>query len=355
MNKIRVLIVDDSALMRKFISEILNSDNEIEVVGTAVDGRFVIQKIKKLKPDIITLDVEMPGMNGLDTLKEIMKNTPVPVIMLSAFTKKGADITIDALENGAMDFIKKPNGSNENIHLIKNELIDKIKFLGKSSNTKSQITKIEHIKTSIPEKSILEKPKIIKNEFSEIIIAMGISTGGPQALTTILPTIPADIKACFLIVQHMPEGFTKTFAERLNSICEVEVIEAKTGDVVKNGRIIIARGDFHLKLQKRKFGIVVKLDDGPPVSGHKPSVDVLFNSVAENCGNSSIGVIMTGMGHDGVNGLEKLKKLGNLTIAQDEKTSVVFGMPKVAINKNIVDLILPLNKIVPEIISRLKK
>ncbi len=343
--KTKVLVVDDSALMRKLISLILSRDKNIEVVGTAMDGDFALRKIPQLMPDVITLDIDMPRMNGLEALRVIVNDFGIPVIMVSSHTYEGAETTIRGLELGAFDFVSKPKHAiSLHIHEIANELIAKIK-----AASKSKVIKIK-------EKPVVNiKPKPFIQSFdsstAKSIVAIGISTGGPQSLIEILPNLPSSFPYGILIVQHMPEKFTELFAKRLDSICNISVKEASSGDVVRPGLALLAPGGRHLKVKKTPVGAVAVLSSSKTVSGYKPSATVLFNSVAEEYGNSSIGVIMTGMGEDGVEGLKKIKEKGGFTIAQNEDTSIVFGMPKVAIETGCVDRVLGLHEIVPYLIT----
>jgi len=332
--KIRVLVADDSALMRKLIPQILEKDPAIEVVATAVDGLFALKKIGDLRPDVITLDVDMPRMDGLTALKHIVAEYRTPVIMLSSLTETGAELTLKALELGAMDFIAKPHDAIS-VHIadIADDLIKKIKAVAKVSPARL-LPSPKHYPLRKPTKRIDKK--------ANRVIAIGISTGGPNALSYFLPMLPAEMPAGILIVQHMPPGFTEVFADRLNNICKIEVKEARDGDMVAPGRAIIAPGGRHIKTKKTNLGYMVIVSNTAPVNSHKPSVDVLFNSVAAECGSNSVGVIMTGMGEDGVEGLGQIKAAGGLTIAQDEASCVVYGMPRVAVDRGYVDRIVSL-------------
>lgn len=327
--KIRVLVADDSALMRKLIPHILAKDPEIEVVATAVDGLFALKKIGEYRPDVITLDVDMPRMDGLTALKHIVTEYKTPVIMVSSLTEAGAELTLKALELGAMDFITKPHDAIS-VHIgdIADDLIRKIKAIAKVSPVRL-----------LPKPKVYSAPKAAKKieRRADKIIAIGISTGGPNALSYLLPLLPAEIPAGLLIVQHMPPGFTEVFADRLNNICKIDVKEARDGDMVVPGRAIIAPGGKHIKVKNTNFGYVVIVSATAAVNGHRPSADVLFNSVAAECGRSAVGVIMTGMGEDGAEGLGHIKAAGGVTIAQDENSCVVYGMPKVAIERGYAD------------------
>jgi two-component system chemotaxis response regulator CheB len=346
MNKIKVLVVDDSALMRKMIPMLISADNDIEVVGTAMDGDFAINKIPQLTPDVITLDIDMPRMDGITTLKSIVKDFGIPVILVSSLTKEGAEITLKGLEMGAIDFVPKPDDAiSVHISEISSELIGKIKAA--SSGSRPKYRELQPGKT----KSISSHSNHQKFFSAERVIAIGVSTGGPQALTEILPNLPSSFPAGIVIVQHMPEGFTELFASRLDSICSVNVREAADGDVVSPGTVLIAPGNRHIKVRRTHYGTAAVLSQSPPVSGHRPSATVLFNSIAEEYRENAIGIIMTGMGDDGVEGLGNIKENGGLTIAQNEETSVIYGMPKVALERGYADMVLGLNEIVPRLMK----
>ncbi|MBI3399712.1 MAG: chemotaxis response regulator protein-glutamate methylesterase [Deltaproteobacteria bacterium] len=347
-NKIRVLVADDSALMRKLIPHILAKDHDIEVVATAVDGLFALKKIGEYRPDVITLDVDMPRMDGLTALKHIVAEYKTPVIMVSSLTEAGAELTLKALELGAMDFITKPHDAIS-VHIgdIADDLIRKIKAIAKVSPTRL-------FTAPRPAAPLQKSPRRIDRTANKVV-AIGISTGGPNALTYLLPMLPADISAGVLIVQHMPPGFTEVFAARLNNICKIEVKEARDGDMVIPGRAIIAPGGKHIKVKKTNLGSVVIVSSTAPVNGHQPSVDVLFNSVAIEYGHDAVGVIMTGMGEDGAEGLGRIKAARGATIAQDEESCVVYGMPKVAVERGYADRIVPLNDMAGAITEAVSK
>lgn len=337
--KLRVLVVDDSAFMRKIIADIINSDPLLEVVGTAVDGIDALEKIAKLKPDVITLDVNMPRMDGLTTLKHIMERNPLPVVMLSNVTQEGAEITFKALKMGAIDYVPKPSGElSLDIHKIKTEIIDKIK---NAANAK--ITIHEHKTQTV---STVKRPQ----KFKQKIITIGASTGGPPAIEDILLQLPANVPP-ILIVQHMPVGFTKLFAQRLNSLTNFTVKEAEEGDAIVPGQALIAPGGHHMIVTKEGK---IHLDDGPPLHSVKPAVDPMMETAAEVYKAETIGIILTGMGRDGALGMKRIKKFGGTTIAQDESTCTVFGMPKAAIEEGCVDKVLPLSRIPQEIIRECK-
>lgn len=342
--KIKVLVVDDSALMRKMIPMIITADKDIEVVGTAMDGDFALKKIPELRPDVITLDIDMPRMDGLTTLSAIVKNYRIPVILVSSLTKQGAEITLRGLEIGAFDFVSKPHDAiSVHISQISHELIEKIIAASRWS--------APHFKTPVPVKNkpLIQAARPHLTPSSDYIVAIGISTGGPQTLAEILPLLAGDFPAGLLIVQHMPEGFTDIFAKRLDSLSSIQVKEAVSGDIVCPGRAYIAPGGKHMKVKKTAFGIITVISQSPQDASHRPSANVLFRSVAEEFGSKAIGVIMTGMGDDGVDGLREIQRKGGTTIAQDEKTSIIYGMPKVAAEKGVADMVLGLDEIVPRL------
>ena len=346
-NKIMVLVVDDSAFMRKIISDILNSDDEIEVIDTAKNGIEAIEKVHKLKPSVVTLDVEMPVMDGLTCLKEIMKESGAPaVVMLSSITKEGADATIRALEYGAIDFITKPtNIFNISGDEKKLELIEKVKIAKNSTKVKKNVV--------ISDIHIKPKRDIVKSSNIKNIVAIGTSTGGPKALQDVIPLIPGDVPAAFLVVQHMPPGFTRSLAERLNSMSEVTVKEAENGEAIQPGYVYIASGDYHMTVERLVSGnLKIKLNQNPAVGGHRPDVNTMMESLSNTGLENIIGVIMTGMGGDGSEGVKKLKTINKgYIIAQDEKSCVVYGMPKVAVQTGTVDAVVPLKDITKEIMK----
>jgi len=337
-NMIRVLVVDDSALMRKLIPQLLERDNAIHVVGTAMDGAFALRKIEELKPDCITLDLEMPRMDGIETLRRIMCQQQVPVVVVSAHTHEGASTTFKALHMGAFDFVAKPeNVLAEGMGEIAAEMIAKIKAAVKSPFLRRPM---------IPVGIFSPRPKPARPSIpapASKVIAIGVSTGGPNSIEFMLSHLPVDFPAAILIVQHMPAGFTETFARRLNEACDLEVKEAQSGDLLAAGRVLICPGDRHMRVRRMPLGDVIVLSDGDKVNGHRPSVDVLFNSVAQEFGADAVGLIMTGMGEDGAEGLGVMKAAGALTIAQDEASSVVFGMPRAAIERGYASRIVSLD------------
>lgn len=367
MEKIKVLIIDDSAFMRKLISDFLSEDPRIAVIGTARNGEDGIKKIKELKPDVVTLDVEMPILDGLSALKRIMSEHPVPVLMLSSTTKEGAENTIQAMQMGALDFIAKPSGSiSLDLYKVKDELVSKVLLA-----SKVQASKLNNLsiigKNSVPLHSSYSKmePRVKKDIIGEKtdsyvswlktinkMVVIGTSTGGPRALQQVLTKLPPDIKAPILIVQHMPKGFTKSLANRLNTLSAIHVKEAEHGDTLLNGHAYIAPGGKHLKLKSIGKEVVIELDESSPINGHRPSVDILFESASYIDDYAKVAVIMTGMGSDGTNGLLKLAEKGNVkAIAESKESCIVFGMPKTAIATNLIDDIQKVDQIAETIIK----
>jgi two-component system, chemotaxis family, protein-glutamate methylesterase/glutaminase len=363
MAKIKVLIVDDSAFMRKLINDFLSEHPKIEVVGTARNGEDALKKWRSLVPDVLTLDVEMPVMNGLDVLKVVMMEQPIPVVMLSSTTKEGADTTLQAIQAGAVDFVAKPSGSiSLDLHKIKKELIEKVieaskANLPKIENHQEKIRsfKKENDRLVTPEKTAVEKlsiPGSKRDSNARKIVCIGTSTGGPRALQQVLTSLPKDFGAPILIVQHMPAGFTKSLANRLDSLSEIKVKEAEDGELLQKGTAYIAPGGWHLEVKSVGTSLAVSLGKSAPRNGHRPSVDVLFESVSSLKHVSKISVIMTGMGSDGAKGLIEMKKKGFVkAIAESQETSIVFGMPKSAIATNMVDEVANVEKIAESIMN----
>ncbi|MEI6558067.1 MAG: chemotaxis response regulator protein-glutamate methylesterase [Rhodospirillaceae bacterium] len=339
--RIRVLIVDDSAIVRQLLTEICASDPELEVVGTAVDPIIARDKIKLLSPDVLTLDVEMPRMNGVEFLEKLMRLRPMPVLMISTLTRAGADITLRALELGAIDFVAKPlKDLATALPALREEIVTKIKAAARA-----------HIRLTGPRRA--PPPPALaaaRSGCSAELIAIGASTGGVETITELLSTFPETIPAV-VIVQHMPEAFVPRFAARLRASLPFAVDEAAEGQRLTPGRVLIAPGNQHLLVVRAKGGgLETRLSDGPPVSGHRPSVDVLFRSVAE-ARPKAVGLLLTGMGRDGAEGLLRMKEAGAVTIAQDEQTSTVFGMPRAAQELNAARLVLPLPRITAAIFN----
>lgn len=346
--KIKVLVVDDSAVARNILVNGLRRYPFIEVLGSAPNPYVAKDKIIQLNPDVLTLDVEMPRMDGLTFLKKIMEYRPMPVIMVISLTKRGGDLTLSCLEAGAIDFITKPEiDVQDGIEKMLNDLADKIKLAARITVKKRGMAdpKIARA-TPLPSCAMIET--------TNKIIAMGASTGGTEAIRHVLERMPADAPG-ILITQHMPEKFTRSFAERLNNLCHIEVREAKDGDSIIPGLALIAPGNYHMILRRSGARYFVETHQALPVNGHRPSVDVLFESVAKYAGSNAVGVIMTGMGGDGARGLWMMKENGARTIAQDEETCVVFGMPKEAIRIGAAEKITPLTRIPEEIFKLLQK
>jgi two-component system chemotaxis response regulator CheB len=324
---VRVLVVDDSALMRKLIPQILERDDSIEVVGTAMDGHFALKKIEDLSPQVVTLDLEMPGLNGIDTLKEIMRRWRLPVIVVSSHSITGASITLKALALGAFDFVAKPKDVSARMPEIADELIKKIQAAAQSAGVQAQF---------LPRETHGEQPSKLRPVAPTHIIAIGVSTGGPNALQYLFSHLPVEFSGSILVVQHMPDGFTELFAKRLDECCPIRVKEAQSGDLLVAGRALICPGNRHMKVKKMPLGNVAVLADDAPVNGHRPSVDVLFHSVAGEFGSQAMAVLMTGMGEDGATGLGEIRAAGGFTVAQSQETCVVFGMPKAALERGYV-------------------
>lgn len=335
--KIRVLVVDDSLLFRETISKEISKDPFIEVVGKAVDAYMARDMIIEFRPDVMLLDVEMPKMNGIEFLKRLIPQYPMPVVVVSSI----ATNVLSALEYGAVDFVSKPE--NKDMSLFINELIVKIKIASTS--------KLDGFKKIVHSKQIISKNRKLDKK---VIIAIGASTGGTQAIVEVLESLPRDMPG-IVITQHMPPVFTKMYAERLNGICRLSVKEAESGDIVSPGNVFIAPGDYHMEIKRVKDEYVIQCFKSEKVNGHRPSVDVLFDSVAEHAGKDSIGVILTGMGNDGAKGLLKMKNTGATTIGQDELSSIVYGMPKVAYEIGAVEKVVSLPNIAKEICRVLSK
>jgi two-component system chemotaxis response regulator CheB len=328
--------------MRKMITQMLSRDTSIEVVGTAMDGTFGLKKIEELRPDVVTLDLEMPQMDGIETLKHITKRGSTPVIVVSSHSTKGASETFKALQWGAFDFVAKPQeNASLTMDTIAEELVAKVKAAATSREMKRGIASVDADLLQTVRKR--PRPSVSSRTAPSKVVAIGISTGGPNALLYLLSQLPADFPGTILVVQHMPEGFTQMFASRLADTCAIEVKEAQSGDMLLAGRALICPGNRHMRVRKMPLGDVVVLSDDDRVNGHRPSADVLFRSVAQEFGTRTIGLIMTGMGEDGAEGIGALKQAGGLAVAQDEATSVVFGMPKVAIERGHVDRVVGLD------------
>ena len=355
---LRVLVVDDTIMYRKVVGDILAEIPGIEVVGTANNGKIALTRIASLKPDLITLDVEMPIMNGLETLQEIQKSFPdVGVIMLSTLTKRGSDITMRALELGAFDFIAKPDAEvmQENVQLLRSAIQPRVKAFAKRLELRS-LLKQRHRPVGAPAPTPVA-PSVLassRRTGKSKAVAIGISTGGPNALTKMLPQLPK-LGVPIFVVQHMPPVFTKSLAESLDSKCQYEVREAENNEVVRPDVIYIAPGGKHMRVASGTGGAkIIQVTDDPPENNCKPAADYMFRSVAREYGALSTGVIMTGMGGDGTLGLKVLKSFGAVTIGQDEESCVVYGMPKIAVEAGVVDVVSPLQMIASEIIRTVR-
>ena len=374
---IKILVVDDSAFMRKVLSDLFKSQPDFEVVDIGRNGAEAVEKVKQHSPDVVTLDVEMPVMDGLTALEQIMSVKPTPVVMVSSLTKAGADATIKALSLGAVDFVAKSAGSISRIDEIEKDLLQKCREAAGVSGSRLRVGTVPIIKpvklpertpAVVPEKvSVSERtlgidrlaPNVAKTTaisgVDDWIVAIGTSTGGPRALQEVLTRLPGSLPCPTVVVQHMPPGFTKSLAERLNSLSELTVKEAADNDKLAAGTVYIAPGDFHLTLRRDASGTYVKLNKDPAIGGLRPAVDPMMVSVAETYGTKTVGVILTGMGHDGAKGMQAIKRLHGRTIAEDQSTSVVFGMPKAAIEVGAVDTVLPLPQVAEGIVQCLKK
>ncbi len=361
-NKIRVLVVDDSAVVRQTLTHILDSDKNIEVIGTAADPYFAAKKIAKEKPDVITLDIEMPRMDGLTFLRKIMTQHPIPCVIISSLTTKGAETTLKAFELGAVEIISKPfMHANEFTEEAKIRIIDAVKAasFAKIKRRQLNLSKTPHLKIEVEPKYSADvvisnhTPNRSMIKTTEKIIAIGASTGGTEAIREILKKLPPDCPG-IVIVQHMPEQFTRSFAKGLNEQCQVIVKEAQNNDSISRGQVLIAPGNYHTLVKRSGARYYVEVKTGPLVNRHRPSVDVLFRSTATYAGKNAMGILLTGMGNDGAQGLLEMKQNGAHTIAQDESSCVVFGMPKEAIKLGAARQVLPLPDISELIIKGIK-
>ena len=349
--KIRVLIVDDSALVRRTLSDVLSSDPEIEVIGAASDPFVASERIAEQLPDVITLDIEMPRMDGLTFLRTIMEQHPIPVVICSSLAEEGAQSALKAMEYGAVEIIAKPRvGSKQFLEESQIVLCQVVKA---AAGARLQPRSAHVVEPKLTADHVLARASGAMIETTEKVVAIGASTGGTEALRALLEVLPPDTPG-IVIVQHMPETFTKAFANRLNSLCEISVKAAEANDTVLRGRALIAPGNRHMLLKRSGARYYVDIKDGPLVSRHRPSVDVLFRSAARYAGHNAVGVILTGMGDDGANGMLEMKQAGAATIAQDEQTCVVFGMPNEAIKRGAVDRVLPLQTIAGAMVAAAK-
>lgn len=357
MSNTKVLIVDDSALVRKVLTELIDSAPGFEVVGTAQDPYIARDKIKQLNPDVLTLDVEMPKMDGLTFLRNLMRLRPMPVVMISTLTEKGADVTLEALELGAVDYVEKPKlDVVHGLEGYKEEIIEKLTVAARAkvralSDIEARRSNDKEIAPKLSADAILSSPAGKKRfKTTDKIIAIGASTGGTEAIRDVLERMPADSPG-IVISQHIPEAFSKPFSVRMNRVSAMTVVEAEDGQQILPGHVYIAPGSHHLIVERSGARYICHLNDGPPVNRHKPSVDVMFRSVAQNVGPNAIGVILTGMGDDGARGLLEMKHNGAPTIAQDEKSSVVWGMPGESVKLGAADEQISLTKIANRLVE----
>lgn len=335
---IRVLVVDDSAFMRRVLAKMLSIHDDIEVVATAMDGIFALDKLERTRPDVVTLDLEMPRMDGLTTLQRIVESHRLPVILVSAHTSKGARETFEGLAAGAVDFVTKPERVfTSPLDELGSALAEKIRVAAKAKVSRSRAVRRPPVESATPRTEPGGSP-------AREVVAIAVSTGGPNALAHLLSEIRADFRPGLLIVQHMPEGFTGQFAARLERLAGVHVREASAGELVSSGVALLAPGGQHMEVERIAGKLHVQLSRSSPIRGHRPSADVLFRSVAEVVGGRSIGMILTGMGEDGAEGLGAIQAAGGLTLAQDEASSVVYGMPRAAIARGFVRKVLPLSE-----------
>jgi two-component system chemotaxis response regulator CheB len=354
MAKTKVVVVDDSALVRSILTEIINRQPDMECIGAAADPLVAREMIRNLNPDVITLDVEMPRMDGLDFLQRLMRLRPMPVVMVSTLTERGAEVTMKALELGAIDFVAKPKiGVADGIRQLADDITDKIRIAAKA-----HVRRGPAATTAAPggAPTAPAKPVTIASlgrMSTEKIIFIGASTGGTEATKDVLINLPADCPAV-VITQHMPPGFTKSYAARLDGLCKIRVKEAQDGERILPGHGYIAPGGFHLSVERSGANYIARVQDGEPVNRHKPSVEVLFHSAARVVGPNALGVMLTGMGADGAKAMKVMKDAGSYNFVQDEVTCVVFGMPREAIAAGAADEVLPLGQIAPRLIERLR-
>ncbi|WP_379135309.1 chemotaxis response regulator protein-glutamate methylesterase [Paenibacillus sp. sgz500958] len=356
-DRIKVLIVDDSALMRKVLKEIIMTDSSLEVVGTARDGQEAIDKVHDLRPDVVTMDINMPVMDGLTSMQHILSYYPeMPILMVSSLTAEGALTTFEALELGAFDYVGKPSGTvSTNLHIVGKEIIQKVKLAYKGVNKKSIRERSLRRSAAITQKTVplSKKQDSPRNKEVSKVVVIGVSTGGPGTLMEVLPMLPQDLKAAVIIIQHMPPSFTTSFAKRMDNACRIHIKEAEAGDVLQNGRGYIGAGGYHLVVRGEAGAL--RLPSSPKTI-FMPSVNVTMESVLEAYGGENvIGVLMTGMGDDGADAMVKIRNAGGVTIAEDESTAVVFGMPREAIERGGAEFVLPSYKIANAIIRAVRK
>ena len=358
---IKILIADDSIFMRKLLSDLFEEQPDFKVVGVAHNGKDAVEKTAQLSPDLLTMDVNMPVMDGLEALAIIMKEHPLPVVMISSMTKTGAEATLRALELGAVDFISKVSGTVSSIADIQNEILEKCRAAAAANWRISAKGKPVPVEMEEPPVSKVRPVELMSSPFpksasgtgQQRLVAIGTSTGGPRALQQVITQLPADLPCGVVVVQHMPPGFTKSLSERLDSLSKVRVKEAEDNDLIEPGHVYIAPGNYHMQVKNQSGLLRISLNQEPPLASHRPSVDVLFDSVA-SVGRRLTAVIMTGMGSDGAKGMQKIKSAGGYVIAEDESTSVVYGMPKAVVDLGIADKVLPLPYIAGAIVNAVK-
>lgn len=350
---IRVLIADDSALMRKMLKKVLEVDPEIQVVAAARDGEDVVTKAREYRPDVITMDVNMPKQDGITALQYIVEEKICPVVMVSSLTREGAVTTFEALELGAFDFVAKPGGTvSSNLEQVAGELIAKVKAASQLKNRRKiteKLARVRHRSTGVPEITVCQPGKALK------AVAMGISTGGPKVIYEVLPLIPKDLNAAMFLVQHMPANFTSTYVKRLNEACQVEVVEAEAGMKIRAGVVYVGRGGRHLTLVKTSAGEVVIRLPSKPEHLFIPSVSIMMDAVLKVYGKQTIGVIMTGMGSDGADAMVRIRQAGGTTIAESEESAIVFGMPGEAIKRGGAEIVVPIWDIAREIVKAVNR
>jgi two-component system chemotaxis response regulator CheB len=335
--RIRVLVVDDSAFVRKAVVRMLGEGADIEVVGTAADGEEGLARARELRPDVVTLDIKMPNLGGLETLERLMAERPVPVLLLSSLTQEGAEVTLRGLELGAMDFVDKSSVEPMSMLSLTRELLEKVRALG-----------VARVKAR-PEGKACPAPAL-REEGAEVVV-IAASTGGPSSLQSLVPALPASLRATIFIVQHIPKGFTRSLAERLDARSAIPVREAADGDRVEPARVIIAPAGIHTRLERRGARVRIVLDEEPRDALHRPSADVLMASAAAAYGARTVGVVLTGMGSDGTEGLRAIRAAGGTTLAESEDTCVIYGMPKAAVAAGVVSRVVPLNRMAEEILA----
>lgn len=356
MNKIRVLIIDDSVLIRKILTEILNSSPEIEVVGAAADPLIARDMIKQLHPDVLTLDIEMPHMDGITFLRNLMRLRPTPVVMISTLTEKGAEVTLEALTLGAVDFIAKPKVDvASTLNNYADDIINKVKIAARAnvSNSSHRAIKARESEKTISEVNVNSHSERKRVVASNKIIALGASTGGTEAIKAVVKSLPAETPA-IVITQHLPAAFSESFVRHIDLITAMTACIPKDGQSVETGHIYLAPGDKHMMIKKEGAGYIIKLHDGEPVNRHKPAVDVMFSSVANSAGANAIAVLLTGMGADGAVGMKEMHDAGAKTVIQDESSSVVWGMPGAAFKLGCTDFVVPLQDVANKILSLVK-